>query len=325
MKDRSFWTKANRKTIVTQTDLYELPDGHLLRPNADLLNLNNPTDQKLKMAILACKPIWHLTVHYRIGMGKEYGFHRYFVSAECAKSAREKYRVGTEIELLEEFRPKSHDFDADSLSFETELSAMGRGEPPYFLIFEALQCAGVLGRDNRLSEDVLRWIGGTGESALSERFGENWEAVAALEYCVKHFHPTSLATLAARVQVADCLAETDYDAGYASRELEMIFSGAEELAIQSVETRKAAGKGGADASRKRRFTNLESLMQEIERLAGAVDLFSEDRILDQAYEAVREREPNFPKSKKTLDDYGTALRSEEPFKLRYEAVFRKNA
>ena len=66
-------------------------------------------------------------------------------------------------------------------------------------------------------------------------------------------------------------------------------------------------------------------MNEIENLAGVVDLISEGRIVEQAFEAVQEREPNFPKTKKTLDDYGTALRSEEPFKSRYDAVFHKNA
>lgn len=95
--------------------------------------------------------------------------------------------------------------------------------------------------------------------------------------------------------------------------------------IQTEEVNKVRGQKGGEASRKRRKTNLEAMMREIEKLAGAAGLISEERIVEQAMEAARERETNFPKSRKTLDDYGTALRSEEPFKSRYEAVFRKNA
>lgn len=86
-----------------------------------------------------------------------------------------------------------------------------------------------------------------------------------------------------------------------------------------------AGIAGGKASRKRRLANLKILIEEIEKLSGVVDLISEERIVAQAIESSQGREPYMPKSKKTLDEYGTALRSEEPFKTRYEAVFRKNA
>ncbi len=88
--------------------------------------------------------------------------------------------------------------------------------------------------------------------------------------------------------------------------------------------RKRAGEGGAGASRARRLRNLETLMEAIEAMANVAGIFSEDRIVAQAIETAQARETNMPKSKKTLDEYGTALRCEEPFKSRYEAVFRKN-
>lgn len=86
-----------------------------------------------------------------------------------------------------------------------------------------------------------------------------------------------------------------------------------------------AGSSGGKASSTRRLANLEILMQQIEQLSGAVGLISEERIVEQALEKSVAKQKGFPKSHKTHADYGTALRSEEPFKSRYEAEFRKNA
>lgn len=98
----------------------------------------------------------------------------------------------------------------------------------------------------------------------------------------------------------------------------------EPAARSSIEARHKAGEAGARASRDRRLQNLELLMREIEQLSGAVGLISEERIIEQALETLAVRQKGFPKSHKTHADYGTALRSEEPFKSRYEAVFSKN-
>lgn len=89
------------------------------------------------------------------------------------------------------------------------------------------------------------------------------------------------------------------------------------------QTKRTAASG--QKSKQRKHQNLECFMQEIEMLASSVGIFTEDRIVAQAYESALEHNPNMPKSKKTREDYETALRSEEPFKSRYEAVFRKNA
>jgi hypothetical protein len=323
MEDRAIWTKANRRTTVLRTSIRSINKDSHIRPPERLLT--HPSEAELRRAIKNGDEIWRLEVHHRTGFDEESTFHMLFTTQEKAIVAQAAYPVGAEIELLTQFPPKVQEFNAHDLSFETSLSIMGRGEPPYFLIYRALEGAGVYGQNNRLTRRVLSWVGDSGKKDLEEEFGENWEAVAALEYCVRHFHPTSLANLAARVIVADFMAESNYDAGYASRELEVNFGGAEKIALQSVETRKMAGKGGAQASRKRRQSNLEALMQELEKLVGTVGLISEERILAQAFESVAEINPRMPKSKKTRDDYETALRSEEPFKTRYEAIFRRSA
>jgi hypothetical protein len=323
MEDKEFWTKANRSTTVQRTDITEIPHDSLNTPSEEFLT--HPDDMEVRAAVLKGDPLWRLLVSYRTGFDQESSFGETFASKEQAISAEKKYAVGIEYDLLPFLRPTLKDFDAQNLSIETMLSIFGRGEPPYFLIDEALQGAGVFGETNRLSEHVISWVGPSGRSELEAEYGENWEFVAALEYCAKHYHPTSLATLAARALVGDSIAVGDYDLGYASRELVMSHGGAERIALQSVDVRKMAGEGGAKASRERKLANLLVLIEEIEKLADTVGLISEDRIVAQAFESGRDRQPNMPKSKRSLEDYGTALRSEEPFKTRYEAVFRRNA
>ena len=190
--------------------------------------------------------------------------------------------------------------------------------------YDALHGAGVF-EDYRVAPAVLDWVGEQDTAWMREAFGQNWETLAAYEYCVHHFPASSLAVLAAEIQLAHFLTFDDFTAGYLTKQFETIYFGTEAAAKSATELRKKAGTGGGLASRERRISNLEILIDEIEKLGGATDLFAEQRIVEQAIEAAREREPSFPKTKKTLDEYGTALRSEEPFKSRYEAVFRKNA
>ncbi|PHO03015.1 hypothetical protein CSC82_13910 [Rhodobacteraceae bacterium 4F10] len=78
-------------------------------------------------------------------------------------------------------------------------------------------------------------------------------------------------------------------------------------------------------SKQQRIKRLEKVMGEIEKLSNSFPEFSEELIVRQAFDNATSKVSNMPKSKKTLDDYETTLRSDEPFKSRYEAVFGKNA
>ena len=324
MKSREFWTKANRKTKVCGIEFVEMAHGvrNLVRPHIeDLTEADSP---EVHAAIRAGDPIWALKVIYQEGLDEENHFWILHTSKQEAESALQNYQIGQEIKPHDFMFVVSPKFDAENLSIYTKVSLLGRGESPHGILYQALHGAGVVGEDYRISQEVLKWIGRNGRDKLNGKFGENWELVANLEFCVVHFPETSLATLAARVFVADFIADSDYDAGYASREFEMLYSGAEQLALRAKSTRELAGVEGGNASRQRRLTNLETLILEIEKLSDAVGLISENRIVSQAFDVALERNAKMPKSKKTLEDYETALRSEEPFKARYDAVFGKN-
>ncbi|WOI55592.1 hypothetical protein [Palleronia sp. LCG004] len=94
--------------------------------------------------------------------------------------------------------------------------------------------------------------------------------------------------------------------------------------IRSAKANYLRGKKGADASGRAKKENLDCLMQELEALADVYPQMSEEAIFKQAYanaSAVR----RMPKSQKTKDTYGIIIRSEEQYKSRYDAIFRKKA
>lgn len=321
-KTSSFWTRRNRETTITATEVYPFDLSFVPIKNMD--DFVGSDREWLRQAIENHDEVWQLRVRYRTGLDIEESFFELFPNCEEAEARAAEFAKGGQYEKFSFLRPKDTKFHPEKLSPETSISIHGRGGPPYGLVYDALHGAGLYEHFSP-SALVLKWVGGEGAKLLEERYGENWSAVAILEYCVKHFDPTSLATLAARVMVADFVSDYDFDIGYASRELEFLYSGAEKEALKSMARSNKAGESGGRSSTMRKKTNLEFLMNEIEALAGTVGLFSEERIIQQAWDTAQSKYPDMPKSKTTKEDYETIIRSEEPFRARYQIVFRKDA
>lgn len=320
-KAEHFWTKANRPTFVTRTEISEWDTS--LSSFHSLEEFSHPDDLWLKEAVQQRKVVWRLSIFYQTGLDPEQVTVHFHPTKEAAAADQNRYQVGSNFDPTDLLKPSSTEFDPSELSILTKLAVFGRGGPPYELIYEVLHGSGLYD-SYQPSKRLIDWVGVEGCAALEKEFGENWSCVAVLEYCVKHFDETALATLAARAMVANFISPNDYDAGYASRELQLMFSGAEQEALNSAQRKKNAGQGGGQASSRRRQTNIENLMTEIERLEGAVGLFSEERIFGQAIESLQSKELGLPKSKATLDDYVSCIKTEEPFRSRYRAIFHKS-
>lgn len=86
-----------------------------------------------------------------------------------------------------------------------------------------------------------------------------------------------------------------------------------------------AGNSGGKASKTKRTARLEAYMVQVEILADLVGKIDESRILEQAWENACGLRTDMPKTPKIRFEYEVELRSIEPFKTRYEHVFRKNA
>jgi hypothetical protein len=146
-KTKEFWTKANRKAVVCSTKLVELKHGDLMRPRLEYLT--GADGAEMRYAITAGEPIWAVEVVFQEGLDEVSSFWILETSKQKADAVSKRYQNGDEIDLRDGLLAGSTDFDADNLSFYTNVSILGRGEAPYGILFEALQGAGVLGRDTR--------------------------------------------------------------------------------------------------------------------------------------------------------------------------------
>lgn len=88
---------------------------------------------------------------------------------------------------------------------------------------------------------------------------------------------------------------------------------------------KKAGTAGGSSSKTKRTKRLEAFMCHIEALAHLTDVMTEDRILAQAWDDASNAGIDMPKTPKVRFDYEVQLRSIEPFKARYQLVFKKTA
>jgi len=88
---------------------------------------------------------------------------------------------------------------------------------------------------------------------------------------------------------------------------------------------KNAGTAGGSSSKTKRTKRLEAFMDHIEALAHLTDIMTEERILAQAWDDASNSGNDMPKTPKVRFDYEVQLRSVEPFKARYQAVFQKIA
>ena len=94
--------------------------------------------------------------------------------------------------------------------------------------------------------------------------------------------------------------------------------------IQTTEADKVRGQKGGDASGRSKRNNIECLLDELESLGDLFPRMSEDAIFEQAYSNASKKR-KMPKSRKTIDGYSTIIKSEDLYRHRYNAIFRKNA
>ncbi|MCK0139274.1 hypothetical protein [Aliiroseovarius sp. F47248L] len=312
------WSRANRNEKVLNVTVVELPVGDLMRPKLESLSEGDAED--VKVAVRQGLPLWSLHVVSQEGFNAARSTFYIFASLEQAKEKSASFPVGTYIDNFGFPSNEGRAFELGKLSVETRLSSWGRGEGAYGLAYEALHGAGVY-ENYKLSKEVLEWLGSEGEDWLRSDFGENWEAVAAMEYCVRNFHSTSMACIAARIFMSEFVAESDFDAGYASRELEVLAGGVEGVASKALAAQARRTKGSGLKSQRQKQERLEVFMQAIEALKDIVGSITEERVLAQAWENVIATHESMPKTKKTRFEYEVILRSEEPFKTRYYAIF----
>lgn len=315
-----FWTKPNRKTVVRSVSLEKLSATGDRIPS--LTSFMYPPTIEAPPEPTDGKTVWALVLHTQVGMSEPKASWIIYKTESEARDAASRYRIGEEIQLDASLSIQSApSFDVNNLCIDKEQDQ----EPPTGDLYEALVHAGVLTSTLALSRKVSSWIGEAGYKQLEATFGDDAYSVAAHEYCKAHFHETSLASLASQVLVSYFVGQNDFNAGYQTREFQMLYSGAEELAVQEKQMRNRRADAGGRTSEARKKANLEALMIEIEKLADCAGKIDEKYVLQSAIDNAQSHRKQMPKTPKTIETYLTTLRSEEPYRTRYNAVFRKNA
>ncbi len=311
------WTRPNRRTRVLSRELGQETVNQFPGPRTEVLqSLGGPLAE-----LRDGDAVWMVITRFKAGLDREASSFSYFASLEEAEADIQRLPVGASFGEGIGFPKRFMDVPKGSLPF-----FFGSGGDDYwFIVFEALQSAGVVAESNQISAQVLEWVGDESVTWMREQFGENWEGVAILEYCVNHFPMSSLVTLSALVQFFEFCTDDGFSAGYFVRQLEAIYDGVEELALSASETRKKAGLGGGGVSSARRLERLSGLILEIEKLAHLVPYVSEDRIFSQAWDNLAALRGDLPTSPATRKEYQVVVKCDPPFKERYARVFAKDA
>ena len=191
------YTRSMRGAVVESMHLYSTKPSDVWHPREHLALTPELSLEDLK------GEVWHVVLTIKTDFDQSNTSIIYFGKQKEAIKCAEKYAVGTIIR---------QDNVAFPIPFKTlfsdgannPLGLFGAGDTDFFLCYDVLEGAGLMGPDPR------------------ETFGENWGLVADLEYCLNHFPLASMATVACKVLYNYFVQNDDFSAGYLYRELEMM-------------------------------------------------------------------------------------------------------
>ncbi|GJL88038.1 MAG: hypothetical protein DHS20C03_17470 [Minwuia thermotolerans] len=248
--------RPTRKTIIQNVNINHLRRGDPLFPSAHQMRGNEAADE-----------VWMIFLHYRTGLkpvevtitikfsefeANEYKFH-HPVGSELSE---EQFHIAKN-------KDEMHDLIQNGFPFEVN---SGDRESP--LAFEILADAGIYRQGfGGLSQEVIDFLGEKILGELKSEYDENWQVVAAFEFCWLNLPHSSPAFVAASYQYHHYITEDDFSAGYHWRDLEVLAEEVEVEAQKAIETRKKAGESGSKKSAQAREARRTALMDAIEDVA----------------------------------------------------------
>jgi hypothetical protein len=213
------------------------------------------------------KDIWLLWTTLRSGLTPPSTIWRVCESEIEAHEFMRKHPVGSVILEVSAQHSVWHDWVRDVIDTGFPIGiAAGDGDSP--LAFDTLTDAGIYEQryGNKLSKEIIDFLGEIRISELRDRFLDKWEIAAAFEYCFSNLPHSSAAYVAAHYQYHYYITMDDFSAGYIWRDLEILTDGVETLAVKAIETRQKAGQAGSVKSAEARGARRAALLVEMEGL-----------------------------------------------------------
>lgn len=275
--------------------------------------------------------IWTVILRLRTGLMPRSTRILYFSSEENVTEFKRKHPIGSEIEfdlLGPEGRHERLKIVHEIIDGEFPIGiAAGDAESP--LAFDVLGSCGVYESGyGPISKTVVEFIGEIRSKELKDRFGDNWDVVAAYEYCWANLPHTSAAFVAASYRYHYYITGDDFSAGYHWRDLEVLVHDVESEAKKAIETREKAGKGGSKASANSRRLRQLAIMAAIEDVVKRnpdIAALGESAIAQLAVAKATETDPKLWRQGKgqVLEYLGEMRRGEagNDLQARYKGVF----
>lgn len=309
--------QATRKTIVEDIKVHRVQRGDPFFPKGIFTEDDAPNE------------IWQIFVTTREGLQPTKSNILYFSSDEAATTFQKDHPIGSE------FGDLTGDKELDCQLFRAYLKpgvpfgvCAGDEESP--LAFEVLRSAGIY-RDGfgPISQEVVRFIGVERIAEIKESFGDNWETVAAFEYCWMNLPHSSPAFAAASYQYHHYITGDDFSAGYHWRDLEIMVHKVEVQALKIIETRARAGQSGSRKSAQARGKRRAALFAMIETLSlrnpDMVKFLSADAAAKLAVEECSKENPGiWRQGKGQANEYLDEIRRGEAgpdLQKRYREIF----
>jgi hypothetical protein len=303
---------GNRKTILTRMDIRQEKRGSFGFP--DFLYKEKEAPEE----------VWAVSLHTREGFFPEVLTREFFETREEADEFVSNFQVGSEYPSWSFWSSIKFD-DWVELGF----LPLRAGDEELYLPWHVLSETDITDENGlHTSQKVLDFLGSARVENLKEKYGENWEAVAEFEYCLKQLPNSSAAFIAAACRFYYFVMENDFKAGYLLRDLEILVYGVEAEATRAIEMRKKAGEGGSRKSAQAREARRANLLAKIEFLsARSPDIlkFGQEAVAKLACEDCAKEDPNlWTQGRGQVFDYLGEIRRGEAgldMKNRFEAIF----
>tara|TARA_B110000879_G_C11077992_1_gene473560 strand:- start:90 stop:1106 length:1017 start_codon:yes stop_codon:yes gene_type:complete len=330
----SFFTKAQRHTIIkdvkiTSSSFANLNEKRKKIPRTDKMfqemensGMFKDDDQE--------KLTWIVTITTETGVNEYETRTINFFTKKGAKDFADKFSIEDNLDDIIKDDSATYKFSPKKSPSDKALemgsySEAGRSVSMLIACRDILKFSELL-LDNEISEKVINWIGLENIQRLMGEYETYWDYVAIYRYCLKHYSKSSLAFLASNA-IFSYFEGEKFNSGYQFREIEMILFGAESLANSALNQRKKSGDGGGKSSSKSKDKRLNSFMSHIEKLGKHYPEISVDFIEKTAFQnAIKENKDLWIQGRNQMDGYlSKHIRSEEPYKARYDAIFNKTA
>lgn len=316
--DESFFTQANREKDIVRIIVRNTP-----KDDSSIFNERGiPEQHRLEDG----ERYWVLNVVYRVGFETSQ-----FEAAFLDDGDKTEKDV---IEFAEEMVRKEK--NRDNRTFQdlclTEKSDYFRHGPTYDFQYiskckDILLLSGLTEYEGHLSKKVVEWHRENNEKWIEDTYHDKSQYVILMSYCHNFFPKSSLAYLASILMFNYYIRNDSMSVGYTYREIQLIESGAEELALEATRARTKAGEKGAKTSQIARDQRVKMFWEEIEKLAPHFPNFSISMIEAQAFHNAVARDTKlWSEGKGAMEKYlSDFIRSKEPYKSRYYEWFEKTA